>query len=195
MSCWRITLRKIERGLKKAYNPKEKLYYSYFINEVVEYKTIEENGRGNFIKPLKFKQMPLPLFLEGIMHSLRVAESRSQAQGIFKAARKSQLYDRKLKMYKVNAPLADMPQEIGRCRVFTPGWLENESVWLHMEYKYILELLKNGLYKEFFTDFKNVLVPFQGPRRYGRSILENSSFIVSSAFPDQRLHGEVLWPA
>ena len=38
------------------------------------------------------------------MHSLEVAESRSQAQGIPAAARKSQLYDRKLKMYKVNAP-------------------------------------------------------------------------------------------
>ena len=182
-------LKKIERGLKKAYNHKEGLYYSYFINEAVEYKTIEENGRGNFIKPLKFRQRPLPLFLEGIMHSLRVAESRSQAQGIFAAARKSQLYDRKLKMYKVNAPLTAMPHEIGRCRVFTPGWLENESVWLHMEYKYILELLKNGLYEEFFADFKNVLVPFQSPERYGRSILENSSFIVSSVFPDERLHG------
>jgi hypothetical protein len=34
-----------------------------------------------------------------------------------------------------------------------------------------------------------VLIPFQDPKRYGRSILENSSFLVSSAFPDERLHG------
>ena len=27
--------------------------------------------------------------------------------------------------------------------------LKNESIWLHMEYKYLLELLKNGLYAEF----------------------------------------------
>ena len=82
-----------------------------------------------------------------------------------------------------------MPEEIGRCRIFTPGWLENESVWLHMEYKYILELLKAGLYEEFYDNFKRVLIPFQDPRQYGRSILENSSFLVSSAFPDKRLHG------
>jgi hypothetical protein len=58
-----------------------------------------------------------------------------------------------------------------------------------MEYKYILELLKTGLVKEFYSEFKNVLIPFQDPQRYGRSILENSSFLVSSAFPDKKLHG------
>jgi len=92
-------------------------------------------------------------------------------------------------MYKVTAPLAGMPEEIGRCRAFTPGWLENESIWLHMEYKYLLEVLRHGLYEEFYQDFKNVLVPFQNPQNYGRSILENSSFLVSSVFPDKKLHG------
>ena len=82
-----------------------------------------------------------------------------------------------------------MPEEIGRCRVFTPGWLEHESIWLHMEYKYLLELLKQGLHEEFYSEFKNLMVPFQKPSRYGRSILENVSFLVSSAFPDKNLHG------
>jgi hypothetical protein len=58
-----------------------------------------------------------------------------------------------------------------------------------MEYKYLLELLKQGLYEEFYADFKHVLIPFQDPKVYGRSILENSSFLVSSAFPDKKLHG------
>jgi hypothetical protein len=92
-------------------------------------------------------------------------------------------------MYKVTAPLTSMPEEIGRCRAFAPGWLENESIWLHMEYKYLLETLRQGLYAEFYQDFKNVLIPFQKPERYGRSILENSSFLVGSAFPDKKLHG------
>jgi hypothetical protein len=82
-----------------------------------------------------------------------------------------------------------MPEEIGRCRIFAPGWLENESIWLHMEYKYLLELLKAGLHEEFYADLKNVLIPFQKPGRYGRNILENSSFLVSSAFPDKSMHG------
>jgi hypothetical protein len=103
--------------------------------------------------------------------------------------RESELFDRKLKMYKVTAPLAQMPEEIGRCRVFTPGWLENESIWLHMEYKYLLELLKQGLYEEFFSDFRKVLIPFQKAEVYGRSILENSYFLVSSAFPYATMHG------
>jgi hypothetical protein len=79
--------------------------------------------------------------------------------------------------------------EIGRARTFSPGWFENESVWLHMEYKYMLELLRNGLNTRFYRDFKHVLVPFMKPEVYGRSILENSSFIVSSANPDPSLHG------
>ena len=79
--------------------------------------------------------------------------------------------------------------EIGRARAFTPGWLENESVWLHMEYKYLLEVLRAGLYDEFFADLRSTLVPFLDPETYGRSPLENSSFIVSSAHPDESLHG------
>ena len=92
-------------------------------------------------------------------------------------------------MYKVNAPLDKAPIEIGRCKIFTPGWLENESIWLHMEYKYLLELLKAGFYKEFFNDFQTCLIPFLKPETYKRSILENSSFIVSSANPNKKNHG------
>jgi hypothetical protein len=58
-----------------------------------------------------------------------------------------------------------------------------------MEYKYLLEVLKAGLYKEFFVDLRDVLIPFQSPQVYGRSPLENSSFIVSSVHPDESLHG------
>ena len=81
------------------------------------------------------------------------------------------------------------PLEIGRIRVFTPGWLENESIWLHMEYKFLLEILKAGLYGEFYKDFKSALIPFQPAARYGRSILENSSFLASSVFFDKGLRG------
>jgi len=92
-------------------------------------------------------------------------------------------------MYKVNESLAEQLLEIGRARTFSPGRFENESIWLHMEYKYMLELLRNGHYKKFYDDFKNVFVPFMNPEVYGRSILENSSFIVSSANPDPSIHG------
>jgi hypothetical protein len=178
-------LLKVDSGLSKAFNKAQGVYYSYFINQVAEYDLVKEH----FVMPKKFVQKPLPLFLEGQMHALRLSEDLKQAADLHKATKKSALFDKKLKMYKVTASLSSMPEEIGRCRVFTPGWLENESIWLHMEYKYILELLKTGLVEEFYTEFKNVLIPFQNPQRYGRSILENSSFLVSSAFPDKNLHG------
>lgn len=178
-------LKKIDFGLEEAYDAKNKVYYAYFINEIVEY----ELSGTTHIKPLKFVQKKLPLFLESQVHALKTLNGLKKAKTLYDGVQQSLLYDKKLKMYKVNAPLIDMPEEIGRCRIFTPGWLENESIWLHMEYKYLLEILKSGLYEEFYTEFKSLLIPFQKPRVYGRSILENSSFIVSSAFPDKSLHG------
>ncbi|MBL7197568.1 MAG: hypothetical protein ISS47_05675 [Candidatus Omnitrophica bacterium] len=183
------SLEKIETGILKSYNPKDKTYSTYFINEIEEYERINDDKEGVFIKPLKFKQKPLPLFLEGFVHALKVVKEIKEKKAIYETVKKSELYDRTLGMYKVNAPLNDQPEEIGRARAFTPGWLENESIWLHMEYKYLLELLKSGLYDEFYKDFFKILIPFQNPQRYGRSILENSSFLVSSAFPDKKLHG------
>jgi len=178
-------LKKVELGLAKAFDSKQGVYNSYFINEISEYDLLDDHH----LKPKKFRQKTVPLFLEGQMHALRLIKDKKQLARLHQSIKKSALFDKKLKMYKVTSSLDSMPEEIGRCRVFTPGWLENESIWLHMEYKYILELLKGGLIEEFYAEFKNVLIPFQDPRRYGRSILENSSFLVSSVFPDKKLHG------
>jgi hypothetical protein len=92
-------------------------------------------------------------------------------------------------MYKVNESLKGQPAAIGRTTAFPPGWLENESIFLHMAYKYLLSILQAGLYYEFMTELKHGLIPFQNPEVYGRSILENSSFIASSAHPDSSIHG------
>jgi hypothetical protein len=182
------------------------LYYSYFINEVTEYEPLKEQfaqprpnahsspplqvgHSGCGVKAKKFRQVRLPLFLGGQMHALRLSGSTQEARKIYEATKASAIFDKKLKMYKITACLKDAPQEIGRCHEFPSGWLEHESIWLHMEYKYLLELLKAGLYREFYSDFKNALIPFQPPERYGRSILENSSFLVGSAFADKNLHG------
>ncbi|MBU2258044.1 MAG: cellobiose phosphorylase, partial [Candidatus Omnitrophica bacterium] len=177
-------LKKLDFGLNKAWDKKDNIHYSYFINEVKEFEKLE----APFIRAIRFEQKKVPYFLEAPYHALKLMDI-NQARVMYAAILKSGLYDKKLKMYKVTSSLSAMPEEIGRCRVFTPGWLENESIWLHMEYKYLLELLKCGLHEEFFRDFKNCLIPFQNPKTYGRSILENSSFLVSSVFPDKKLHG------
>jgi hypothetical protein len=58
-----------------------------------------------------------------------------------------------------------------------------------MSTKYLLELVANGLYEEFYSDAKTMLVPFMDPKVYGRSILENSSFIAPSVCPDPQARG------
>jgi len=59
-----------------------------------------------------------------------------------------------------------------------------------MEYKYLLELIRNGMYEEFFADFHKAAVPFLDAKTYGRSIYENSSFIASSKNPNAAYHGK-----
>lgn len=148
------------------------------------------DGQGrSLIWVRRFTPRPLPVFLEGAVRYLKTAPGRQKAAEVHRQVRSGPLFDAKLGMYKINASLEGEPFAIGRARAFPPGWLENESIWLHMEYKYLLELLKSGLHAEFFADFGKILVPFLDPQTYGRSPLENSSFIASSAHPDESLHG------
>lgn len=172
--------RKLTAALGRLYGA-DGIPFTYFTHEAAAVDRKNRIGR--------FEAKPLPIFLEGVVHALKVQEDRAAARALCERVRKSDLYDSALGMYRLNASLERESLEVGRSRVFTPGWLENESVWLHMEYKYLLEELKCGLYDEFFADFTKALIPFQDAVRYGRSILENSSFIASSRFFDADLAG------
>ncbi len=182
----------IEYNLPKAIDKRNNIIYTYFENKPIKYKVLNRKNYKGYqcIIPLKFETKPLPYFLEGLVHYYRVLEDKRQIREIHKNVLNSTLFDTELKMLKINAPLKDSDIHIGRIKIFTPGWLENESIWLHMEYKYMLELLKNGLSEEFWKLSKTALVPFMNPQKYGRSIFENSSFIVSSAHPEKNLHGQ-----
>ncbi|HZU86691.1 MAG TPA: hypothetical protein VFF78_04365, partial [Anaerolineaceae bacterium] len=181
----------LRAGIEQAQTLNHGLPPTYFIFQVEEYAlTGEEDAQGRpFLRALRFQPRPLPLFLEGVMRAFKALPDLKTARKFYEDVRCSPLFDDKLKMYKVNASLSAEPAEIGRARAFTPGWLENESIWLHMEYKYLLEVLRAGLYAEFFRDLKTCLVPFLPVETYGRSPLENSSFLVSSVHPDETLHG------
>ncbi len=164
---------------------------TYFTYEVTDHEVLSQAyDRRHCVMPRAFKRHDLPLFLEGFVHALRVTRDQAAAARIHQAVKASGLFDTKLKMYKVNANLSSENEDIGRARVFPRGWLENESIWLHMEYKYLLELLRAGLYREFHQAMRETLVPFLHAETYGRSILENSSFLVSSAHEDPSLHGQ-----
>lgn len=186
-----LVIAKTNQAIERA-KDEDGFLTTYFYHDVKEYTMIEtpKSHQAKFVRPKTFELCKLPPFLEGYVHALRVEKDVEAARRLYDAVRKSDLYDKKLKMYKVNADLSRESEEIGRTRVFPRGWLENESIWLHMEFKFLLELLRTGLYSEFYENFRNVLVPFLKPETYKRSILENSSFIVSSAHQDESLHGQ-----
>jgi hypothetical protein len=123
-----------------------------------------------------------------------VVSEQSSQRDIVRRVKASTLYDTKLQMYTLCESLAEMGPEVGRMKAFSPGWLENQSVFLHMSYKFYLEILRAGLYREFFEEIKTGLVPFMDNDVYGRSPLEAASFLVSSAFPDPKLHGASFMP-
>jgi hypothetical protein len=192
-----LFLEKVQAGVARALELNNGLPPTYFAYRVEDYEIIRDAdgvpkrdaNQRPCIRAKRFKPVVLPLFLEGPVRAFKIQPDQAAARQLYEQVKASPLFDHKLKMYKVNSSLENQPHDIGRAWAFTPGWLENESIWLHMEYKYLLEVLKAGLYEEFFEDFRTTLVAFQDPNVYGRSPLENSSFIVSSAHPDESIHG------
>ncbi len=185
----------LQRGLKKAV-ALNGLPVSYYTHQVEAYEVLPAPPKHEqdevavvHVKVTCFSQKPVSNFLEGAVHALRGAENPDSAAALYRAVRQSALYDKKLGMYRVNCPLDEESFEIGRSRIFSPGWLENESIFLHMHYKFLLETLRSGLAQPFFDDLQRGLVAFQSADVYGRSPLENSSFIASSRFPDASVHG------
>ncbi|WP_246944891.1 cellobiose phosphorylase [Bacillus pinisoli] len=185
-------LNKVNLGIDKAVIHGEGLTPTYFYFEASDYKVTDRvNEKGLPIAEVHaFHAVPLPHFLEGPARALKTNKSQEESSTIHQLIKESELYDQSLKMYKTSSSLEEMTYEIGRARAFTPGWLERESIFMHMEFKYLLSLLKAGLYDAFFEDFKHALPPFMDPEVYGRSTLENSSFIASSVNPDPAVHGQ-----
>ncbi len=190
-------LAKLDAGMARALEFNQGLPPTYFVFNVAAFETqMDDLGCARrdangypLVRAQKFSMRALPLFLEGVVRYLKIVPDRETARDLYARVRASNLFDPALKTYKVNASLAAEPPEIGRARAFTPGWLENESIWMHMTFKYLLAMFQAGLVDEYYADLQNILPPFLDPEIYGRSLLENSSFIVSSAHPDPGLHG------
>lgn len=182
---------KLEAAVEGAKNRQTGIFDTYYTNLPIKYaKTGEVSPDGlPYIEVTEFGRHVLPAFLEGQVRGMKILSTREEALALHNKVCGSNLYDQALGMYRVNEDLSSESFEIGRARAFTPGWLENGSIWLHMEYKYLLELLKAGLYDQFYTAAKTALVPYLDPEVYGRSPLENSSFILSSLNKDHSNHG------
>lgn len=194
---FRAFIEKLDKGITKACTFGEGIVPTYFTFRATEYEA-ELDEQGNMVmshyglpkaKIHAFKVQPLPAFLEGPTKMLFNLKDAEAALNLYKNVRSSDLFDRKLGMYKTSVSIDQVSMENGRIRAFTPGWLERESIFLHMEYKYLVSMLKAGLYDQYYEDIKSALVVFRDPAEYGRSILENSSFLASSVNPNPKVHG------
>ena len=188
---------KIDEALSKALRLGNGIYPTYLVHEVLDYVENMVDGKnkiGNYglptVKPLAFKVRALPYYLEAPARALKIMKNSQQKKMMYNNIKLSNVYDHELKFYKTSEFLDNESNEIGRGRSFTKGWQERESNFLHMTYKYLLGMLKGGLYTEFFEEIETNLTCFMDPAVYGRSTLENSSFIAPSINPDPSVRGQ-----
>ena len=186
----------LKAGLAKAkrINP---VYPTYLTYEVTEYDKVLREGKeviGDYGLPLvnakKYDLKPISTFLEAPARYISRIAKKEEAKQIYDDIKQSGLYDKVLKFYQTSVALDQDTDEIGRIKAFQKGWLERESNFLHMTYKYLLSILKAGLYDEFYEEIKTNLTCFMDPVIYGRNPLENSSFIATSSNLDPSKHGQ-----
>ncbi|OBZ10556.1 cellobiose phosphorylase [Bacillus sp. FJAT-27264] len=190
-------LLKLDEGIDRAVKLGNGLTPTYFRFEATRFEPVVDaegepvlSGYGlQKAVVQEFEAQALPYFLEGPTRWLKTLKNPAKAKEIYTLIKGTGLYDPQTSMYQTSVSLEEESHEIGRMRAFTPGWLERESNFLHMSYKYLLELLKAGLHEEFYSELKTSLVPFLDPAVYGRSTLENSSFIATGGNPDPGTHG------
>lgn len=167
---------------------------SFFSFDVTEW---EKNGNTNseglpLVDAKGFKVGVFPLFLEGPVRYMKtIQDDEKKMTDMYERVLTSGLRDEELGMYYLSASLTGQTYDMGRQIAFAPGWLENQSIWMHMSYKYYLQLLRGKLYDQFFSEFRGGgILPFMDPDTYGRPLTECSSFLASSAFPDPSIHGK-----
>jgi hypothetical protein len=166
---------------------------TFFSYDVTEW---ELNGNHNkvglpLVNAMAMKVGIFPLFLEGPVRYMKtIQDDNEKMVDMYERVLNSGLRDDELNMYYLSASLKGQTYDMGRQIAFAPGWLENQSIWMHMSYKYYLQLIRGKLYDKFFSEMKNGgITVFMDPEIYGRPLTEVSSFIASSAFPDPSLHG------
>lgn len=178
-------------GIDRAKANNEGIIPTYLAYKASAYDCLDEMTPYGLraVNVKAFEVQKIPDFLEAPARSFKVG-SVEENRRLYQKIKATDLYDQALKTYRTSRRLDEMNYELGRIRAFTPGWLERESNFLHMTYKYLLGLLKGGLYDAFFEEIKSNLVCFMNPDVYGRSTLENSSFIASSLNPNPSVVGQ-----
>ena len=193
-----ITLKEhIEAKTTQLFEENQGIIPTFLYYQVTSYEAILKDGRPvtnkkgyEVVRPSTYERKQLPRFLEAPARLLKTDFPQEKLARMNQAIIESDIYDATLKMFKTSECIENESLEIGRIHAFTKGWLERESNFLHMTYKYLLGLLKAGLYEEYYQALETNLVCFMDPAVYGRSTLENSSFIAPSNNPDSTIHGQ-----
>lgn len=193
-------IKELEQGIARAMligshgygdDGESKLVPTYFAYDVTQWNRTGHYNRDRhpFVNALAMSVVKFPIFLEGPTRMMKTVDA-STAHDIYQNVKASKLRDEALSMYTLSASLKDQPFDLGRSMSFPPGWLENQSVWLNMSYKFYLRLLHHQLLDEFFTEiFSGGMVPYMDSNVYGRSLRECSSFLASSSFDDPSMRG------
>jgi hypothetical protein len=178
-------------GLIRAKQVGKGILPTYLIYDVAAYEELSTKTHLGYpaVRVKAFHLVTLPPFLEASARTLKLADNTITRDDV-KQIRESDLYDKKLHFYKTCAAIDDAPFEIGRVHAFTKGWLERECNFLHMDYKYLLGLLKAGYYQDFYQEVRTNWVLNSDPFVYGRDPAEASSFIVPTCNPDSSAHGQ-----
>ena len=188
----------LDKGIDKAIEIGKGIIPTFLTYEATRYELIlNHDGQKKIthyglpaVKVHEFVLKPLPYFLEAPARFFKYSKNMGLIRQMADQIKQSGVYDAVLHMYKTSDDLDEHGYEIGRIRAFTKGWLEREANFLHMTYKYLLGLLKSGNVEYFFEEAKTNLVCFLDPALYGRSTLENSSFIATSNNPNPMVHGQ-----
>ncbi len=165
-------------------------YFSYNITKWT--RTESKNAKGlPLVNAEAMAVGTFPLFLESPTRYMKlIVDDEDKMVDMYEKVLNSGLRDDGLKMYYLSANLKGQSYDMGRMMAFAAGWLENQSIWMHMSYKYYLQLIRGKLYEQFYSEMKGGgMLPFMDPKVYGRSLMECSSFIASSAFLDPSVVG------
>lgn len=164
---------------------------TFLVRKATDFNIEKDGNSSTPILSIKsFKTRALPSFLEAPARAFKYVNDKEVLKNMYEKIKESDLYDKKLKIYKTSCDLEKEGYDIGRIRAFRKGWLERESDFTHMTFKYLLGLLKAEMYKEYYEEIKTNFTCFMNPKVYGRSPLENSSFIAPTNNPDPDCWGE-----
>jgi hypothetical protein len=111
---------------------------SFFSYDVTDWKL--NNGHNSIglptVNALAMKLRKFPLFLEGPVRYMKtIQDNPTKMKDMYHRVLNSGLRDKVLNMYFLSASLKGQSFDMGRQIAFAPGWLENQSIWMHMSYK------------------------------------------------------------